>query len=229
MALTEADGDVVNTYDYDVFGAVRASTGSEPNEFKFTGEQVDSSTGLDYLRARYYDQVIGRFISKHPMAARATWTKHAYAYSDSNPTGLRDPSGLDPDDERPPAVALPPPNNQNPECRDFWENDCHGIANEELRHYSLDAGKSLDWRRWGRAIATICNDVMQACLQQASPGTGKQFSERLVRDKMQGNLYGSSSLIPSLRNIRFPIPIPPITGDGGLIRNSKEGGPICVR
>jgi len=39
MALTDADGDVVNTYDYDVFGSVRSETGSQPNEFQFTGEQ----------------------------------------------------------------------------------------------------------------------------------------------------------------------------------------------
>jgi hypothetical protein len=54
MKLVEADGDVENSYDYDVFGAIRASSGSEPNVFKFTGEQTDSTTGLQYLRARYY-------------------------------------------------------------------------------------------------------------------------------------------------------------------------------
>jgi uncharacterized protein RhaS with RHS repeats len=59
MALTDASGSVVNTYEYDVFGAIRSSTGSQANEFKFTGEQVDSSTGLEYLRARYYDQGTG--------------------------------------------------------------------------------------------------------------------------------------------------------------------------
>ena len=37
MALVNSAGAVVNSYEYDVFGAVRDSTGSEPNEFKFTG------------------------------------------------------------------------------------------------------------------------------------------------------------------------------------------------
>jgi uncharacterized protein RhaS with RHS repeats len=58
MALIDASGAVVNTYNYDVFGAVRSSTGSQPNVFTFTGEQVDESTGLEYLRARYYDRAI---------------------------------------------------------------------------------------------------------------------------------------------------------------------------
>jgi RHS repeat-associated protein len=63
-----ADGSktVVATYQYDAFGAVRAQTGSSPNEFKFTGEQVDA-TGMQYLRARYYDQATGRFWSKDPV------------------------------------------------------------------------------------------------------------------------------------------------------------------
>ena len=39
MALTDADGDVVNGYDYDVFGALRDSSGSQPNDFTFAGEQ----------------------------------------------------------------------------------------------------------------------------------------------------------------------------------------------
>jgi YD repeat-containing protein len=46
MALADDDGDVLNTYDYDVFGAVRGMTGSQPNDFTFAGGQVDGSTGL---------------------------------------------------------------------------------------------------------------------------------------------------------------------------------------
>jgi hypothetical protein len=43
---------VDTTWDYDVFGAVRDLTGSQPNDFTFAGEQTDGSTGLQYLRAR---------------------------------------------------------------------------------------------------------------------------------------------------------------------------------
>jgi RHS repeat-associated protein len=60
MALTDAAGDVDTAWDYDVFGAVRNLTGSQPNDFTFAGEQVDGSTGLQYLRARYYDPEVGR-------------------------------------------------------------------------------------------------------------------------------------------------------------------------
>ncbi|HLF78172.1 MAG TPA: hypothetical protein VJB57_11860 [Dehalococcoidia bacterium] len=40
MALTNSSGSVVNTYEYDVFGAVRESTGSQPNEWPGSGETV---------------------------------------------------------------------------------------------------------------------------------------------------------------------------------------------
>jgi hypothetical protein len=40
-----ADDDVVNTYDYDVFGAVRSSTGAT-TEWSYTGEQRDAGSGL---------------------------------------------------------------------------------------------------------------------------------------------------------------------------------------
>ena len=42
--------DVIATYEYEVFGEVSASTGTLDNFFEFTGEQSDSSTGLQYLR-----------------------------------------------------------------------------------------------------------------------------------------------------------------------------------
>jgi RHS repeat-associated protein len=48
------------TADYDVFGAVRQSSGSA-SIFGFTGEQRDATTGFTYLRARYLDPTLGRF------------------------------------------------------------------------------------------------------------------------------------------------------------------------
>jgi RHS repeat-associated protein len=64
MALADEDGDVVNDYDYDVFGVLRDSSGSQGNDFTFAGEQVDANTGLQYLRARYNDSATGRFVSR---------------------------------------------------------------------------------------------------------------------------------------------------------------------
>lgn len=88
--LTDEQGDVTDEYEYDVFGATRSQTGSSPNEFKFTGEQVDS-TGMEYLRARYYDQATGRFLSQDPLPLL-----QQYPYVMNNPVNLVDPYGLFP-------------------------------------------------------------------------------------------------------------------------------------
>jgi RHS repeat-associated protein len=56
---------VSGSYEYDAFGAVRAQTGVT-TERSYTGEQNDP-TGLEYLRARYYDASTGRFLSQDPV------------------------------------------------------------------------------------------------------------------------------------------------------------------
>jgi RHS repeat-associated protein len=86
---------VVNGYDYDVFGALRDSSGSQDNDFTFAGEQVDGSTGLQYLRARYYDADTGRFVSRDARPGSKWYPPgtNRYVYSLNNPTRLVDPSG----------------------------------------------------------------------------------------------------------------------------------------
>ena len=64
--LTDGAKTVTYTFTYDVFGAVRTRTGTSANEFTYTGEQNDSS-GLEYLRARYYDPAVGRFTARDPL------------------------------------------------------------------------------------------------------------------------------------------------------------------
>jgi RHS repeat-associated protein len=96
MALTDEAGAVVNDYDYDVFGALRDSSGSQDNDFTFAGEQVDGSTGLQYLRARYYDVGVGRFLAIDPAAPthQAPITLNRFAYAANNPGRITDPMGL---------------------------------------------------------------------------------------------------------------------------------------
>jgi RHS repeat-associated protein len=87
--LLDEAGAATDAYTYDVFGAVRASTGSSANDWLFTGEQHDADSGLYYLRARYYDPATGRFLSTDPIGAA-----EPYAYVSNNPVNYVDPSGL---------------------------------------------------------------------------------------------------------------------------------------
>ena len=94
VAITDASGNVEQTYGYDVFGQIRAATGSSGNRYTFAGEENDAS-GLVYLRARYYNPVTGRFLSRDPFPAKATDTQtlNRYVYVKNNPTNYVDPSG----------------------------------------------------------------------------------------------------------------------------------------
>jgi len=93
--LTNADGAVTNTYTYDAFGNLINRAGSTPNDFLYTGEQLDTNLGLYHLRARYFNADTGRFFTQdsyegHQFEPR---TLHKYLYANANPANLKDPSG----------------------------------------------------------------------------------------------------------------------------------------
>ncbi len=94
-ALTDPAGAVTDTYDYDAFGELLASTGSTPNDFRFAGEQLDANVGFYYLRARYYDPHVGRFTTADtfPPDLFDPETLHRYVYAANDPVDNVDPSG----------------------------------------------------------------------------------------------------------------------------------------
>ena len=86
VAISDANGEIVERYEYDVFGRSIVHTGAGAdgiwmtaddvtdsksaldNPFMFTGRRYDAETGLYYYRARYYNAYIGRFMSADPIA-----------------------------------------------------------------------------------------------------------------------------------------------------------------
>ena len=94
-ALTDSTGTVTDTYNYDAFGNLLERTGSTKNNYQFTGEQYDPNIGFYYLRARYMNPSIGRFVTMD------TWegnnydprSLHKYLYCGNDPINRIDPSG----------------------------------------------------------------------------------------------------------------------------------------
>jgi RHS repeat-associated protein len=93
--LTNATGTVTDRYSYDAYGVKLSHAGTSTESHLFAGEQRDSATGLDYLRARYYDADLGRFISKDPFSGFITdpMSLHDYQYAHANPINNTDPTG----------------------------------------------------------------------------------------------------------------------------------------
>src|SRR5437016_6180315 len=65
-ALTDASGNVTQTYQTDEFGAPALTQGTSTQAFRFTGEPRDAETSFVNLRARYYVPSLGRFLSRDP-------------------------------------------------------------------------------------------------------------------------------------------------------------------
>jgi RHS repeat-associated protein len=92
-SLTTHAGALGNTYTYDSFGKLTASTGSIANRFQYTSREFDTETGIYSYRARYYDPTTGRFLNEDPIR----WFSGAanfYGYVHNDPVNLIDPLGL---------------------------------------------------------------------------------------------------------------------------------------
>ncbi|MDA8335173.1 MAG: RHS repeat-associated core domain-containing protein [Peptococcaceae bacterium] len=94
-ALTDMNGLVLERYSYDAFGQPRVEGERISNPFMFTGEPYDQTDGLLYLRTRYYDPRIGRFLSQDTFFGRLTdpLSENLYDYAENNPILNVDPTG----------------------------------------------------------------------------------------------------------------------------------------
>jgi len=88
-SLSNSAATLANTYRYDSYGKLTASTGTVANPFQYTGREFDSETGIYAYRARYYDQNVGRFLSEDPIAFNGGLNFYRYVYG--NPLTLVDP------------------------------------------------------------------------------------------------------------------------------------------
>ena len=94
LILTDTANDrrIRNSYCYDAFGESVISHEDIHNRFRFNGEQYDPVTSQYYLRARYYNPVIGRFTQEDTYYGDGL---NLYEYCKNNPVLYRDPNGHD--------------------------------------------------------------------------------------------------------------------------------------
>ena len=92
--MSGVTGGSIGDVKYSPFGEIVDSTGIMP-WFGFTGEQQDSTSGLTYLRSRYYNPALGRFLTPDSLIPDITngQASNAYAYVYNDPINLVDPSG----------------------------------------------------------------------------------------------------------------------------------------
>ena len=114
MALTNDAGQVIESYSYDVYGAVTAydaagqqiSMTNYDNRYLSTGREYNWHTGLYHYRARTYHPYLGRFLSRDPLPEGGVCVSEEsahvhedvldYLYAGSRPVNLVDNMGLHP-------------------------------------------------------------------------------------------------------------------------------------
>ena len=84
------DAEILNHYNYDAFGNIIEKTEQVENRFCYNGEMLDSITQQYYLRARFYNPVIGRFTQEDTYYGDGL---NLYQYCQANPVGYVDLSG----------------------------------------------------------------------------------------------------------------------------------------
>ena len=89
--IVDENGNVQNRYAYDAWGRIMVKEEAVPNRFTYYGQQIDPITQQYYLRARFYNPVIGRFTQEDTYRGDGL---NLYAYCHSNPIYYTDPSGF---------------------------------------------------------------------------------------------------------------------------------------
>ncbi|MBI4684599.1 MAG: RHS repeat-associated core domain-containing protein [Nitrospirae bacterium] len=95
VAMSDSSQTIVNKYSYDPFGNILNQQETINQPFKFVGQHgvMTEPNGFYYMRARYYDPNVGRFISEDPIGFEGG-DVNLMAYASNNPILLIDPSGL---------------------------------------------------------------------------------------------------------------------------------------
>jgi len=94
-ALTLRGSTRVGELRYHPYGGTRYSYGTTPTSYRFTGQREDTTIGLYFYNARYYDAALGRFVQADTIVPSPgdPQSLNRYSYVLNSPLNYRDPSG----------------------------------------------------------------------------------------------------------------------------------------
>mgnify|MGYP002598273366 FL=1 len=95
VQLLDESGNVTKTYEYDSFGNEVKPEKKDENPYRYCGEYYDKETEEVYLRARYYESSVGRFITRDTYTGESNepLSLHLYTYCENDGVNAWDPSG----------------------------------------------------------------------------------------------------------------------------------------
>lgn len=95
VGLTNPTGAETDRYRFDAFGKQTVFIGTSTNAYRYRGQRTDEISSLLYLRARYFNPGIGRFITRDvaPFDIATPRDLNRYVYAAANPVNGYDPTG----------------------------------------------------------------------------------------------------------------------------------------
>ena len=160
--IAEANGTVCYDSEFTPYGQEINHTSSCPStyNYKFTGYERDSETGLDYAVSRYYSSRLGRFMSADPLGGSLSdpQSLNRYAYVGNNPANFVDPSGL----MRKPCISRDPA-----ACINSWNQD-GGCTVDNVASDCSDPLFALEFDTG--ALTLVSGDLNPGMMLQYVPG-----------------------------------------------------------
>ncbi|MCP3686338.1 MAG: hypothetical protein GY861_27150 [bacterium] len=171
ISLTDTNGDVVQTYQYDSFGNIISTLSQDYfSPYTYTGREWDQETGLYYYRARYYDAGIGRFISEDPIGFYSGDLNY-FRYVENDPLYWRDPLGYSNYEDIIEKTKYFSRNSgyyATPDKFRDYENDVHGMAYLRCMRDCLDfpglTKTILSWKKCLLIEKLVEAHKLQTCM-----------------------------------------------------------------
>ena len=158
---------------YGPYGNNPYSKGTITTPKGYTGQYNDSLTQLDYFNARYYDPVVGVFLSADTVQGNMQ-AMNPYAYVNGNPETHNDPSGrmfITEGGGGSGGLTVSPPSPQPSSCSGFWcwaQGAAHTVWNGITQGASTVAQGAVKVVDFVTGASSMVNDVRTIFSSRAS-------------------------------------------------------------
>ena len=204
-ANTWYNGMVTDVYQYDPYGQVTLGSTKHTDFYGYNAESYNPNTGLEYLRARYYNAEEGRFFQEDTYLGDITdpLTLNRYAYVKNSPLNYVDPSGHEPIGEE----FLKP---QKPSSEDIAEetglNDWlidmmlkleTSMQKRELEKNMKEAQKKAEVDKCGTAILT--DKLFSFMISLIYGGIAAVLDNEMAMVTLPAGMAGKDTLVDMFR------------------------------
>ena len=148
--MLDNNGALVVEYQYDAWGKAISTTGSlaatlgKRNPFRYRGYVYDEETELYYLRSRYYNPAVGRFMNADTRVNGTGSAANVYCYCNNSSIRFIDPDGCYGESVVPAPTVYPTPAPSRPTNWDEDFEQRYYFSPTEIFYY----GEPNSYRAW---------------------------------------------------------------------------------